>query len=129
MYNQLKQSFMDSVAITETCPYNMQRFISALKFDRKISDIFYMFAQNIDCEYTLEPPGENPESMFWIKNTKNRYTPVYPSCTKVGFMGVYITGTCFPDGNVTAFFFFSFFFFYLFSVFKCLIICSLDLWF
>ena len=37
--------------------------------------------------------------MFWNKNKKNRYTPVYPSFlyTKVGFKGVFITQTCFPD--------------------------------
>ena len=34
-------------------------------------DIFLIFAQNIDCGYTLEPPRQ---SMFWSKNKKNRYT-------------------------------------------------------
>ena len=63
-----------------------------------------MFAQNIDCEYTLEPPrrggsNEYPQSMFWNKNKKNRHTPVSPSffCIKVGFKWVFISGTCFPD--------------------------------
>ena len=59
----------------------------ALKFEKfqlKILDIFLIFAQNIDCGYTLEPPrrdgsNEYPQSMFWSKNKKNRYTPVYPS--------------------------------------------------
>ena len=41
-----------------------------------------VFAQNIDCGYTLEAPrqsdsNEYPQSMFWIKNTKI----VYPSFT------------------------------------------------
>ena len=54
------------------------------KFHWKIFDIFLIFAQNIDCEYTLEPPrrggsNEYPQSMFWSKNKKNRYTPAYPS--------------------------------------------------
>ena len=45
---------------------------------------FFIFVQNIDCGYTLEPPhrggsNEYPQSMFWSKNTKNRYTPAYPS--------------------------------------------------
>ena len=38
--------------------------------------------------------------MFWSKNKKNRYTPANPSFTiiiKVGFKGVYIARTCFPD--------------------------------
>ena len=49
-------------------------------------DIFLIFAQNIDCGYTLEPPrrggsNEYPQSMFWSKNKKNRYTPANPSFT------------------------------------------------
>ena len=37
--------------------------------------------------------------MFWSKNKKNKYTPAYPRFCyiKVGFNGVYITRTCFPD--------------------------------
>ena len=53
-------------------------------FQQKKFDIFLIFAQNIDCGYMLEPPrrgGSNkyPQSMFWSKNKKNRYTPAYPS--------------------------------------------------
>ena len=44
-------------------------------FQQKILDIFLIFAQNIDCGYT----NEYPQSMFWSKNKKNRYTPAYPS--------------------------------------------------
>ena len=61
------------------------------KFYWKIFDIFLIFAQNIDCGYTLEPPrrggsrrggsNEYPQTMFWSKNKKNRYTPAYPSFT------------------------------------------------
>ena len=45
----------------------------------KVFDIFLIFAQNIDCGYTLEPPrrggsNEYPQSMFWSENKKNRYT-------------------------------------------------------
>ena len=52
----------------------------------KKNDIFYIFAQDIDCEYT----NEYPQSMFWIKNKKNgipMYTPVslYKSEVKGGF--------------------------------------------
>ena len=47
-------------------------------------DIFLIFAQNIDCGYTLETPrpggsNEYPQSVFWSKNKKNRYTPANPS--------------------------------------------------
>ena len=41
-------------------------------FQLKNFGIFLIFAQNIDCGYTLEPP---PQSMFWSKNKKSRYTP------------------------------------------------------
>ena len=67
-------------------------------FHWKKFDIFLIFAQNIDCGYTLELPrrggsneypqleplrrgdsNEDPQSMCWSKNKKNRYTPSYPS--------------------------------------------------
>ena len=57
------------------------------KFHWKKIDIFNRLAQNIDCGYTLEPPrrgggsNEYPQSMFWIKNKKNIYTPVNPVFT------------------------------------------------
>ena len=64
-------------------------------FQLKNLDIFLIFAQNIDCGYTLEPPrrggsNEYPQSMFFSKNKKN--TEVYPCIPqfcyiKVGFKG------------------------------------------
>ena len=53
-------------------------------FQRKNFDIFLIFAQNIDCGYSLEPPrrggsNEYPQSMFWSKNKKNRNTLANPS--------------------------------------------------
>ena len=67
----------------------INRVFLALKienFQLKNFDIFLIFAQNIDCVYTLEPPrrggsNEYPQSMFWSKNKKNRYTPANPSFT------------------------------------------------
>ena len=64
-------------------------FFSPVKienFIRKNLIFFLIFAQNIDCVYTLEPPRRG----------------VYPcipqfSYIKVGFKGVYITRTCFRD--------------------------------
>ena len=43
-----------------------------------------MSSQNVDCGYRLEPPcrggaNEYPQSMFWIKNKKIKYSPVNPS--------------------------------------------------
>ena len=55
-------------------------------FQMKLFDIFLIFAQKIDCGYTLEPPqrggsNEYPQSMFWSKNKKIMQTPVNPSFT------------------------------------------------
>ena len=69
--------------------------------------IFLIFAQNIDCGYTLEPPrqggsNENPQSMFWSKNKKNRYTPANPSFSilKWGLRGYTFHGHIFlMDGK------------------------------
>ena len=65
---------------------------------------FLIFAQNIDCGYTLEPPrrggsNEYPQSMFWSKNKKKKVYPCKPQFCykKVGFKGVNITRTRFPD--------------------------------
>ena len=58
-----------------------------LKIQWEKFDIFniHVFAQNIDCGYTLEPPrlggsNEYPQSMFWNNNKNNRVT-VNPSFT------------------------------------------------
>ena len=55
-------------------------------FHLKFFDYFLIFAQNIDCGYTLEPPhrggsNEYTQSMFWSKNKKIMYTLVNPSFT------------------------------------------------
>ena len=41
----------------------------------KSFDVFNIFSQNIHCGYTLEPPNEYPQSMFWSKNKRNRFGP------------------------------------------------------
>ena len=63
----------------------------------KISDIFQIFAQNIDCGYSLEPPwrggsNEYPQSMFLSRNKENNIYPCKPQFyfIKVGFKGVKI---------------------------------------
>ena len=75
-------------------------------FSGKKNDIFLIFAQNIDCGYTLEPPrrggsNEYPQSMFLSKNKKKKVYPSIPQFyyIKVGFKGVFIARTCFPDGK------------------------------
>ena len=66
-------------------------------FQIKISDIFHISAQNIDCGYSLEPPrrggsNEYPQSMFLSRNKKNNEYPYKPQFyyIKVGFKGVKI---------------------------------------
>ena len=71
----------------ENLPIQYTEIFSAVKienFQLKMFDIFHIFAQNIDCGYTLELPrrggsNEYPQSMFWSTNKKNRCTPAYPS--------------------------------------------------
>ena len=72
-------------------------------------DIFNIFAQNIDCGYTLELPRRNgsnkyPQSMFWIKNKEYRYTPAYPSLAllKWGSRGYTLHGHVFRDVSCIA---------------------------
>ena len=66
---------------TKICPCNKQRFCSFKIeiFQLKNFDIVLIFAQNIERGYILEPPyrggsNEYPQSMFWSKNKKKRYT-------------------------------------------------------
>ena len=63
----------------------------------KILISFHIFAQNIDCEYSLEPPcrggsNEYPQSMALSRNKKNNVYPCKPQfyCIKVGFKGIKI---------------------------------------
>ena len=56
---------------------------------------FHISAQNIDCEYSLEPPhrggsNEYPQSMFLSRYKKNNVYPCKPQFyyIKVGFKGV-----------------------------------------
>ena len=73
----------------ENTPIQIYRKISSPKtenFQIKISDIFLVSAQNIDCWYSLEPPrrggsNEYPQSMFWAEIRKIMYTPLNPSFT------------------------------------------------
>ena len=52
-------------------------------FQMNFFDIFLIFAQNIDCVYTLEPPllTSTHNLCFRAKNKKIMYTPVNPSFT------------------------------------------------
>ena len=77
----------DAYGYYENFPMQYTQIFSAVKmenFQLKSVDIFLIFAQNIDCGYTLEPPrrggsNEYPQSMFWSKDKKNTYTPACPN--------------------------------------------------
>ena len=52
-------SAIDPLYITKTRPCKILQFLTAVKtifFRLKIVMVFLIFAQNIDCGYTLEPP-------------------------------------------------------------------------
>ena len=63
-------------------------------FPIKVLIFFIFLAQNVDCEYSLEPPrrsgsNEYPQSMFLSRNNKNNVKPCKPQFyyIKVGFKG------------------------------------------
>ena len=75
-YENMPMQYTDNILVVKNENFHWKNF-----------DIFLIFAQNIDCGYTLEPPrrggfNEYPQSMFWSKNKKNRFTPAYPSFVK-----------------------------------------------
>ena len=92
------REYIPSVTHYENLSMQYTDFFSAVKIENfigKIIDVLNIFAQNIDFGYTLEPPqrggsNEYPQSLFWIRNTKNRYNYVNPSFTniKVVYEGV-----------------------------------------
>ena len=61
-------------------------------FQIKISDIFQISAQNIDCGYLLEPPQRVPTIYVFSRKKKNDVYPCKPQFyyIKVGFKGVKI---------------------------------------
>ena len=70
------KSCLSIIAITKTCLYNFDPlkpyfYIVKLGFTG-VYIIFLIFAQNIDCGYSLELPrqggsNEYPQSMFWVE--------------------------------------------------------------
>ena len=78
--NHLMQAVLSGVIILRKLAHAIYRdliFCSEEKFQWRHFDFFNIFAQNIHCGYTLEPPrrgGSNgyPQCIFWIKNKKNR---------------------------------------------------------
>ena len=68
----------------ENTPMQHTEFFKFENFQKKKFNIFLIFAQNMDCGYKLELPqrgesNEYPQSMFWSKTKKTRFTPANSS--------------------------------------------------
>ena len=66
----------------ENLPLQYTENFSEAKIENFVGEILILF----DCGYTLEPPqiggsNEYPQSVFWIRNKKNRYTLANPIFT------------------------------------------------
>ena len=91
--------------ITKTCPCNIQRLFSEAKIENfigKISIFYNVFAQNIDCGYTLEPPRRSGSNEYPRAKIRKLGIPLHTQVFlyKSGiFNGVYFARTCFPDGH------------------------------
>ena len=60
---------------------------------------FLIFARNIDCGYTLEPPLTSTHNLCFRAEIRKNVYPCKPQFfyIKVGCKGVYISRTCYPD--------------------------------
>ena len=63
---------------------------------------FHIFAQNIHCGYTLEPPwrggsNEYPQSMFWSKNMEKNGIPLHTPVLAIETWGIIKGGIYFMD--------------------------------
>ena len=96
--------------ITKTCPCNKQRLFLVViieKFHQKNFNIFLIFAQNIDCGYTLyknrlaEAVLTSTHILCFGAKIRKIGIPLQTLVyyIKVGFKGVYIARTCFPDDD------------------------------
>ena len=79
---------MPDLPLREHAYSNILKFLPPKNenFQMKNSDNFHISAQNIDCEYSLEPPrrggsNEYPQSIVLAEIRKIMYTPVNPSST------------------------------------------------
>ena len=68
-------------------------------FNEKKNDFFFL---SLLKTYSVDTRYNYPQSMFWIKNKKKYVYPCKPRFfnIKVGFKGVYFSGTCFPDEDL-----------------------------
>ena len=88
------------ITITSLC--NILRFFTAVnndKFQMKIFDIFFIFAQNIDLWYTVLMSTYNLCLRAKKRKTLYPYKPQF-YYIEVGCKGVYITQTCYPNVKI-----------------------------
>ena len=91
--------------ITQTCPCNKQDIFKVVKkmiiFSRNVLIFLLIFAQNIDCGYTLEAVLTSTQNLCFEAKIRKidipLQTPVFFLYLKVGFMGINFSWTCFPD--------------------------------
>ena len=93
-WNILRASYHFKLYITKTRLFKyIENFISknTENFQIKISDIFHISAQNIDCGYSSEPPRRGGSNEY-PRNKKNNVYHCKPQFfyIKVGFKGVNI---------------------------------------
>ena len=97
-YNGIDKSMTNS-SLRKHAYSNILKFLppKTENFQMKTSDNFHISAQNIDCEYSLEPrrrggSNEYPQSMFLSRDKKNNVYPCKPQFyyIKVGLKGVKI---------------------------------------
>ena len=93
--------------ITKTCPCNIQRFFSEAKIKKfigKKKKIFYIFAKNVYCWYTLRLAEVLMSTHNVCFGSKIRKVGIPLQAQvfyiKVGVEGVYISRTCFPDADI-----------------------------
>ena len=90
----LQSPFSYGMTITKTCLFKLTENYTTKKkiFLIKISDIFHISAQNMDCGYLLEPPRRVPTIYVLSRNKKNNVYLFKPQFyyIKVGFKGVKI---------------------------------------
>ena len=75
------------------------KFVKFENFQKKIFDIFLIFAQNIDCGEAVLTSTHN---LCFRAKIRKIDIPLIPQFCyiKVGFKGVYITRTCYPDETI-----------------------------
>ena len=61
--------------------FQLQKLKFSEKLEKTIKIIFNIIAQTLIVGRRRGGSNEYPQSMFWIKNKKNRYTPVKHSFT------------------------------------------------